>query len=339
MKSRMIISMISSGKVRLMLNLLKNVSTYYRVTWLTSAMRYGLLCSLRERPRSIEELSKEMAVVPNQKEALESWLAVGLQLKEITLEDNRYRLSGFLARRLGNSDMDPFAALLEEVAILHHKLIIDTPQKLRRGETWTLGDQDGALIARSSRTLEPIVFEALDAVLNVCNPKRLLEVGAGSGIYIRYALEKNSGLTALGLELQPDVINMARANFEKWSIQDRARIELCDVRNFQSEEKFDIVTLHNNIYYFPVQERVELLRLLKRILTPGGRLLLTTGCRGGGLTMQVLDLWGASTQGCGRLPLSEELLSQLAEAGFTDVTKKNLVPGENYYMFLAMRPG
>jgi hypothetical protein len=37
------------------------------------------------------------------------------------------------------------------VAGLHYKLIMDTPEKLRKGELWALEDQDGEIIALSSR--------------------------------------------------------------------------------------------------------------------------------------------------------------------------------------------
>ena len=38
-----------------------------------------------------------------------------------------------------------------------------------------------------------------------------------------------------------------------------------------AEPAFDLATLHNNIYYFPVAERVSLLRHVRGFLRPGGR--------------------------------------------------------------------
>jgi len=74
----------------------------------------------------------------------------------------------------------------------------------------TLGDQDGRLIARSSRVLEPILGEAVDNVVLVGGAMRLLEIGCGSGVYVRRAAARNPQLTALGLELQPVVAEMAK---------------------------------------------------------------------------------------------------------------------------------
>ena len=78
---------------------------------------------------------------------------------------------------------------------------------------------------------------------------RLLEVGCGSGTYIRYATDRNSELTALGLELQPQVADMARRNLAAWGLSDRAEIETGDIRERKPTPVFDLVTLHNNLYY------------------------------------------------------------------------------------------
>jgi SAM-dependent methyltransferase len=279
----------------------------------------------------------EMATDPAHRDALAAWLELGVRLKEIDRGPNGYRLRGFLAKKLSLDEMDALAAILEEVAELHHKFIFETPARIREGRRWSIEDQDGELVARSSRITELLGCEAVDDVIDCSVPQRLLEVGAGSGIYIRYAAEQNPALTAVGLELQPDVAEMANRNLDTWGLEDRAHVDLCDVRHYEADAGFDIVTLQNNIYYFPVRERVELLQLLGSFLKPGGKLLVTTGCRGGSPTMHVLDIWSASTEGCGRLPTPDELESQIREAGFAEVRKRNLMPGDSYYAFVATR--
>jgi len=70
-------------------------------------------------------------------------------------------------------------------------------------------------------------------------------------------------------------------------------------------------------------------------LKPGGRFIATTGCRNGGTSMRVLNLWAVMTEGAGRLPLPEEFQAQLKQAGFKNIQIKNLMPGDRYYRFLA----
>jgi hypothetical protein len=63
---------------------------------------------------------------------------------------------------------------------------------------------------------------------------------------------------------------------------------------------------------------------------PGGRLLVTTGCQGGSPMMDLLNLWAASTAGCGLLPVADELVAQMKEAGFAEARAKRLVPGDSF---------
>ena len=216
--------------------------------------------------------------------------------------------------------------------------MVGAPARLRRGELWSLADQDGNVVARSSRVVEPVVFGAIDTLFPRTGPVRLIEIGCGSGTYIRHAASRNPALSALGLELQADVAEAARANLRAWGLEGRAQVEVGDVRERAPSREFDVATLHNNIYYFPVGERPALLAHVRRFLRPGGRLVLTTGCRGGGPTMHLLDLWAASTRGCGRLPEPAELEAQMREAGLRDVRSVRLMPGESYFAFAGDEP-
>ena len=87
--------------------------------------------------------------------------------------------------------------------------------------------------------------------------------------------------SGLGIELDQEVAEIARQNINDWGLQDRVRIEAVSIMDFESSDSFDLITLHNNIYYFPVGDRVELFRKLFGLLKPGGQLLITTGCQGG----------------------------------------------------------
>ncbi len=335
MKNKTFIQFMKSGTLFPMFRSMRMLPAYYRVVWLASAARHGYLRALANGPKTLDALAPEMAPKPEHRDALESWLGIGISVGELALDTNGYRLKGFMARKLSKIELDAFSAIIEEVATLHHRLIMETPARIKRGDGWSIEDQDGELIARSSRITEPIGFEAVDEVVNTSGKQRLLEIGAGSGVYIRYATEKNPDLTAQGLELQADVAEMANQNLKGWGVNGRAKVDFCDVRQYKADSEYNVVTLQNNIYYFPVDERVELFQHLKSFLKPGGKLLVTTGCQNGSVTIRALDLWSASTEGCGRLPAPEELVGQLKDAGFGQVKKRNLMPGDSYYVFVA----
>ncbi|HSM70568.1 MAG TPA: methyltransferase domain-containing protein, partial [Anaerolineales bacterium] len=118
-----------------------------------------------------------------------------------------------------------------------------------------------------------------------------------------------------------------------WGLENRATIEHADVRNYSTGQKFDLVTLHQNIYYFPVRERENLFRHLKEYLKPGGQMLLSSVCQGGGPGIQALNIQVSTTQGFSPLPDPDQLRQQLKSAGFTQVIAKRLVPLESLWAF------
>jgi SAM-dependent methyltransferase len=240
---------------------------------------------------------------------------------------------------LTDRNNDALAAFVEELAYLHNALITQSPQRLRDGRPFTLADQDARMIARSSRVAEPFIGEALAEVIPARGAVRLLEIGCGAAAYIRLAARRNPELTALGVELQAEAAALARDNIAKWNLADRVVIEVGDIRKRDANAAFDLATLHQNIYYFPVAERVALLRHVRCFLKQGGRLLLTSVCQGRGSTAAVLDLWGAMTAGCGRLPEPKEMAAQMVQAGYAGIAAKNLVPGQSFYAFLGSNPG
>ena len=130
----------------------------------------------------------------------------------------------------------------------------------------------------------------------------------------------------------------ARENLRRWNLASRVAIEVGDVRARVPEPAFELATLPNNIYYFPVEARVEALRHVAGFLRPGGRLLLTTICLGKGAAVDVLNLWAAMTDGCGRLPEPREMVAQLEDAGYTAVVPRSLIPSDSFYSFVAVRP-
>ena len=324
------------GQLSALMGAVANLNSFYKLSYLAAAAQSGLLDRLACGPATLESLAEFYTATGQGREALEAWLQFGVRLRLLSLRPGGYELRG-LARTLARTENDPVLAMVEEVVELHHKLITATIPKVRAGELWSLTDQNGELIARSSRVLEPFQAEIIRSTFPSRGPMRLLEIGCGSGVYLRYAAARNPSLTAIGLELQSAVAEMARTNLRSWGLESRVKIETGDIREKVLDEPFDIATLYNNIYYFGVAERVMLLEHIGRFLKPGGFLLLTTCCQSGSLAAEALNLWGAATDGAGRLPAEDEMVNQLHEAGYATVKTKNLLPGDRFVAFQAFR--
>lgn len=336
MKLNTLVSIARSGRLRALRALAGLTPDFYRAAFLVAAARCGLLQLLALRPSTLTEIRTALEIEAGSEGGLEAWLRVGGSIGELRLANGSWRLASQLARALAVPENDDLLAMLEEYVDLHHRLVIETPQRLRHGRRFSLSDQDGLVIARSSRLLEPLIHEAIDAVVPAKGRLRMLEVGCGSGTYIQYSLSRNPALEVVGLEFQPQVAALARVNLANWGRIHQVTIESGDIRQFLPQGSFDIVTLHNNIYYFTVGERIALFRRIRSMLGVDGTLLVTTGCASGSPAMAVLNLWGAVTEGCGPLPHPTELTDQLKAAGFASVRAKNVAaPLDQFYAFIA----
>ena len=338
MTFRAFLSLLRGGQIRVLGSLSKAARDYHRVAFLAAGLTSGLLRRLAVGPVALDALATDPQIDPGMHDGLKAWLQAGVALGELGLQPDGYVVRGKLARALTDPNNDAAAAFVEELAYLHNTLITQSPERLRADHPFTLADQNARMIARSSRLVEPFIYEALAGVVPKHGPVRLLEIGCGAAAYIRSAALRNPELTAVGVELQAEAAALATENIARWNLGARVSIEAGDIRRRKPDASFDVATLHQNIYYFPVAERTGLLCHVRSFLKTGGRLLLTTVCQGRGSTAAVLDLWGAMTAGCGRLPEPTEMVAQMEKAAFAGVTARSLIPRESFYAFVGTNP-
>ena len=324
---------VKDRQVPLLLSLTRNfVTPMYRASFLASAASSGVLACLAVRPCDLDTLAARLGATGDPR-LLSAWLDLGVRLGDLGWDDGCYKLRSRTAKALARKRNDAVTAALEEVVRFHLPVVAGAPGMLRDGRRLSIEDQDGAVIARSTRVIQPFVEEAITRTLVRNTPVRLLEVGCGSGTYVRYAAGLNPRLTALAIDLQQDVADEAAKNMAEWGLGDRVETRQGDLRDLDLEPQFDLVTLHNNIYYIPEAERVAALARARSLLAPGGRLLLTTSCQGGSAGIEVLNLWFEYADFGGPLPVEHELVAQIEEAGFRDVQARRLIPGEQFRAF------
>jgi SAM-dependent methyltransferase len=336
MKTRTLLSLLGSGQLALLLSLMRPARSFYRLSFLGAGLSSGWLRRLANGPAPLDTLAGDLEVDASMRDGLVAWLQMGVVLGEWRSGPAGYSLRGRLARQLLEPANDAVAAWVEEMALLDNFLIIQAPDRLRTGKHFTLADHDARLIARSSRLVEPFLCEVLDALIPRGGAFKLFEIGCGSAAYLRHAAARNPELTALGLELQPAAGALATENIARWHLAGRVAIEVGDVMLRSPEPVFHLATLHQNIYYFPVERRVSALRHVRGFLRPGGHLFLTTWSPGRGLGAPLPELWAGLTEGRGRLPTVAEMVAQLEAAGFSEVRRRSLVPGESFYSFVGV---
>ncbi|WP_030568412.1 SAM-dependent methyltransferase [Streptomyces aureocirculatus] len=326
---------VADPRLPLLLTLNRTLFTpSYRASFLAAAAGSGVLRCMATRPCDLESLAEHLGTGREERQRLRAWLDIGVRLGELDRREGCYRLRSRTAKALAQVGNDAVAATLEELLRFHVPALRDAPRMLQGGGRFGLCDQDGLVVARSSLVVRGFVEAAVRKALPRTAPVRLLEVGCGSGAYVRYAAELNPRLTALAVDVQAEVAEQAAKNMAQWGLADRVETRHGDLRTLDLQPQFDIVTMHNNIYYFPQDERAEVLARARSLLAPGGTLLLTSSCRGSGtLGLEVLNLWFEYARFGGPLPREDELLGQLGEAGFDDVRATRVLPGQAFRAF------
>ena len=310
----------------------KTTKELYRAGFVSTAISEGLYDLLKQGPAALKDI--QAALGPKvDLEGLRAWLDLGVSLGELNKSRDVYNLKGALSIALMKPSNDTWSAFFRTRVDIFYSYVTQTPTLLKQNRRLKLSQSHGELYARSSRTVEPLLFTVVDALVPPGGPCRLLEVGCGSGIYIQRACLKNPNLTATGLEKEASVAEFAENNIMKWGLAHRVTIETADIREYKSDTLFDMVTLHNLLYYFPVPERAGLLQALRAFLKPEGRLILTSLCQGRDPSLASMNLWSSMTDGNGPLPTPPQIFDHFEQAGFANIQSERLMPG--FYLYLA----
>ncbi len=303
---------------------------FVRAGFLASAVRTGLLPFMKPG-RVLAELVAESG--SSRPERLEAWLTVGVELGELGRRGERYLVVGRRARALADGNplltahyrsmldyqLGPYSDLSE--------LLVSSPDG---------GRDDLRLHARTiaevSLAAAPFVIPFLREIVEQARPRRALDVGCGTGVYMRALLDADPEIRVEGIELAPDVASEAAARLDSTGLSERVAVHVGDVRIWEpsSSGAFELVTLCNNVYYFPRDDRVALYRRLGRLLVPGGLLVITTMTRPGSAASAHLHFMLCSQSGSAGLPRRGEIEADLRNAGFAGIEARRLVPTEPF---------
>lgn len=314
--------------------LIQECRAFCRLHFLSAALDAGLLQLLR-KPTSRAEIKVRLGI--SHEGLLESFLEMGVVLGEFSEEKGRYSLGGRLATAMASEDGEAMGALLQEYVQYHGTAFQELPHRLRGGPPGDFLNRYARTIAKSSRVAEPFLKRFVQETVRRYHPQRLLEIGCGTGIYLKHASEVSPKLGGVGIDIQESVVRLATENLSRWGLEKRFRIFHADARRLPDEVggPFDMVTLYQNVYYFPPEERIALFRGLKARCGTEGRLVLATMCKGRTLAAIDFDLALMSTAGCTPLPAREELEAQVKTGGFGSVESRRLIPGESFFGFVA----
>lgn len=107
-------------------------------------------------------------------------------------------------------------------------------------------------------------------------PIRILDIGCGTGLFAARVREALPNATVCGVDL---VAGMLEKGHDRWhKLRDTAQAVQGDSERLPfASGAFDVVTCANSFHHYPHQDRA--IAEMRRVLRPGGRLMLIDGYR------------------------------------------------------------
>ncbi|HEX5534295.1 MAG TPA: class I SAM-dependent methyltransferase [Actinomycetales bacterium] len=327
MRLRPLLSLLRAGDLLARLRALRDGQAALRVAVVGSAIELGVLDALRQRALTSRELADKINV--DDVTQLSAYLSVLESVGQVSSDGDRWRLAK--AGRAVLAD-DLVSAAYQGFSGYHVDLYRGLPAQLRGGPPRRDIEERGEVIARLSTAFEPFVAQLLADLVTERRPRRVLDVGCGAGAQLIQMLNAAPGAQGVGVETDAAAAKLARSNLAAEGLAARATVLEADIRDTLEDPDLggsvDLVLLANVIYYLPVDERAAFLQRLTALLNPGGAVVVVSTVAAKSLTSRHFDLLLRAQQGEMELPRTDELLTQLRQAGLRPGEPQKIALGE-----------
>ncbi|MCU0847050.1 MAG: methyltransferase domain-containing protein [Spirochaetes bacterium] len=298
-----------------------------RLMFYYGGLETGLFRLLR-RSSTHSEISKELKI--RNGVLLESLLSLGRSLGDLSLKNGRYSLKGGVSRALAAEE--PIADLVREIIIYHTEVARNLKTHMKKGSRGKYLENLGGVIAGSSRISEFLIKSYIDREIKSSETRRILEIGCGSGEYLKYYCAINPGNSGIAVERDRSASVIAARSLSKNGIADRFRVLNQDFLKTNSLEKesFDIATSYSNVYYFSNENRLKFFRKTLGLLRKGGRFMLATMVKDSRPMSNYFDLLFTATEGLYPLISADEVASDMKKAGFRKTRIINILGSASF---------
>ena len=115
--------------------------------------------------------------------------------------------------------------------------------------------------------------------LDLARGDRVLDVGSGLG-GSAFLMARECGARVHGIDVSPEMVAMASARCREQGLESAVRFTLGDCTALAGSRAYQAI--YSRDVFLHIEDKAGLFAVLHELLVPGGRLLFTDYCRGGG---------------------------------------------------------
>lgn len=332
MKFKYLITVLRTMKIPGLFPIMRDWQSFLRMHFIYAAHESGLLEAL-STPSSRDELIQKLDI--KRSEIFDALLDVGLSVKELAYKNGLYNIKGKRSRAITGNDGDMLAAMIQANITYYSSAYRNATDRMHGAPLGNDLEKIGGVVARFAKIGEPLIRNFIADIVTGKNSMRVLDVGCGSGVFLQSTFNANPNATGIGIDKDEVVADQAKQNIIKWGLSDKFRIIAGDFRvpHDGLEGPFELIMLYNIIYYFPLEERYELLRMLRSMLSLDGviAIVMNLQSKGKDLGAANLNMVNCSLKGLTPLPDLDDITEQLKGSGFNQIKAVRLIPGSTFY--------
>ena len=292
---------------------------------LSTAVMLGVFEALHESPASAAGLAERLSLDPLGAETLLTTLQT---LGYVEADGDVFRNTAVSERQLVSSSLESIATFVGAQADLHWETLALLPEAVRDGKAYAMHEERQDETDRWRAYIRGLFeisrpeHEANAALVQVEDPRRLIDVAGGHGAFSMAMCRRHPGLEATVLDLPPSAA-VGREIVEEQGFSDRVSFQKGDVFEVGLGEDVDVVSVFNLIHHLPEERDRELCRMARAALRPGGCLVIGDSARPepgeevsehGAISSLLFYAWSHS-----RNFTPSEIRGWMREAGFAEV--------------------
>jgi SAM-dependent methyltransferase len=291
----------------------------------TTAVLLGVFDALEEREDDPGGLSDRLGLDPLGAEVLTTALTA-LGYLERT-EAGRLRNAPAAGRLLVRSSPESIATFAGAQGDLHWEILTMLPDAVREGHAYAMHErrrdpERWRAYIRGLFEISRAEHDANAALVPVEQPRLMVDVAGGHGGFAMAMCRRHPGLAATVLDLPPAAA-VGREIVSEEGFTERVVFREGDVFELGLGEDLDVVSAFNLVHHLPEDRDLELVRMAREALRPGGCLVIGDSERPepdepvsqhGALSSLLFYAWSH-----GRNFSRREIAAWLEEAGFDRV--------------------